>query len=117
MKLFATMPAIVFLLIATAVEVSGDAVVRKALYEHAGMARIGLVLIGGALLLAYGVTLNLAPVSFERVVGLYIATLFVMWQVINTIAFRTLPPVPVILGGAMIVAGGLVVTYWGESAH
>ena len=111
------MPAIVFLLIATAVEVSGDAIVRKALYEHAGMARAGLMLLGGALLLGYGVTLNLAPVSFERVVGLYVATLFVMWQVINTIAFRTLPSVPVIIGGTLIVAGGLVVTFWDDTAH
>ena len=116
MRLFATMPAIVFLLIATIVEVSGDALVRKALYEHVGLARIGLVLAGGGLLLAYGLTLNLAPVSFARVVGLYIATLFVVWQVINTIAFRTVPPLPVLAGGLLIVAGGLIVTFWGESA-
>jgi hypothetical protein len=34
-----------------------------------------------------------------RVVGLYIATLFVVWQVINFIAFRTLPTLPIVVGG------------------
>src|SRR5580765_7486021 len=77
-----------FLLIATTLEVTGDAFVRKAMYEHVGMARFGLFAAGTVLLLGYGFSLNLAPVPFARVVGLYIATLFVMWQAINTIAFR-----------------------------
>ena len=45
-------------------------------------------------------------------VGLYIATLFVVWQVITFFAFRTLPTVPVMLGGTLIVAGGLIVSFW-----
>jgi small multidrug resistance family-3 protein len=49
-------------------------------------------------------------------VGLYVATLFVMWQVINSIAFRTVPTAPIIVGGSLIVLGGLIVTYWGESS-
>jgi small multidrug resistance family-3 protein len=35
-----------------------------------------------------------------------------MWQLITFIAFRTLPTVPVMLGGAMIVTGGLIVSFW-----
>src|SRR5256885_1495400 len=31
----------------------------------------------------YGFFLNLAPIEFGQVVGLYIATLFVVWQVID----------------------------------
>jgi hypothetical protein len=54
----------------------------------------------------------LAPLEFGKVVGLYIATLFVVWQVITFITFRTLPTVPVMLGGVMIVTGGLVVSFW-----
>jgi small multidrug resistance family-3 protein len=71
---------LVFLLIATTLEVTGDSLVRKAIYEHAGLARIALVLTGAALLLGYGVSLNLAPLEFRQVVGLYIATLFIVWQ-------------------------------------
>jgi small multidrug resistance family-3 protein len=103
---------LVFLLIATTLEVSGDALVRKALYDHVGLARLGLMVIGAALLLGYGVSLNLAPLEFGQVVGLYIATLFVVWQVINAIAFRAFPTLPIALGGMLIIAGGLIVSFW-----
>jgi small multidrug resistance family-3 protein len=43
---------------------------------------------------------------------LYIATLFVVWQIINFVAFRSTPTLPIILGGALIVAGGIIVTFW-----
>jgi len=112
LKLFADMPVVAFLIIATALEVSGDAIIRKSLFEHAGLARLGLFLLGAALLAGYGTFLNLAPLEFGQVVGLYIATLFVMWQVINFAFFRSLPTIPVMLGGIMIVAGGLIVSFW-----
>jgi len=112
MKLLQGIHPLVFLLVATTLEVSGDAIVRKAMYEHAGAARVGLIVTGALLLLGYGFSVNLAPVPFARVVGLYVATLFVMWQVINTIAFRTRPTVPIIVGGSLIVLGGLIVTLW-----
>jgi len=99
-------------LIATTLEVSGDAVVRKAIYDHADVARIGLMLGGAALLFGYGFAINLAPVEFARVVGLYIATLFVVWQIITFIAFRALPNSPILIGGALIIAGGLSITFW-----
>lgn len=103
---------LVFLLIATTLEVSGDALIRKSIYDYAGPARIGLVLAGAALLLGYGTAVNLAPLEFRQVVGLYIATLFVVWQVINFIAFRTSPNLPILVGGALIIVGGLIVTFW-----
>ena len=65
---------------------------------------------GAVLLFGYGLAVNLAPLEFGRVVGLYIATLFMVWQVINLIASRTLPNLPVIVGGALIIAGGVIVT-------
>ena len=65
-------PPAVFLLVATILEVSGDAVVRFAIYHRAGIPRVGLFLAGATLLLGYGSFLNLAPIEFNRVVGLYI---------------------------------------------
>jgi hypothetical protein len=73
------------------------------------------MLIGAALLFGYGLSLNLAPLEFGHVVGLYIATLFVVWQIINAIAFRALPTVPIAVGGALILAGGLIVSFWKRS--
>jgi hypothetical protein len=67
---------------------------------------------GAALLFGYGMALNLAPLKFGQVVGLYIATLFTVWQVINFIAFRVLPSLPSVVGGFLIITGGLIVTFW-----
>lgn len=104
--------AFLFLLLATSLEATGDALLRRAIYDHVGIARIGLFALGTALLLGYGTSLNLAPLEFRQVVGLYIATLFVVWQVVNYMTFRSLPTVPIVVGGALIVAGGLIVTFW-----
>jgi small multidrug resistance family-3 protein len=103
---------IFFLIVATTLEVSGDALVRKTLYEYQGAARIGLGLLGMLLLFGYGFFLNLAPVEFGKVVGLYIATLFVVWQVITWFTFKTVPSLPVIVGGSLVVLGGLIITFW-----
>ena len=115
MKLISILPILGFLVIATGLEVSGDAIVRKALFGHAGLARIGLFLLGAALLAGYGTFLNLAPLAFGQVVGLYIATLFVMWQILTFVFFRSLPTVPIVLGGIMIVFGGLIVSFWKQA--
>ncbi|HXB00161.1 MAG TPA: hypothetical protein VNW05_06515 [Steroidobacteraceae bacterium] len=103
---------LILMLMATTLEVSGDAIVRMAIYSHVGLIRLALFLIGAALLLGYGTFLNLAPLQFGRVVGIYIATLFVIWQVVNFIAFRSLPTLPVLVGGAFVIAGGAIITFW-----
>jgi small multidrug resistance family-3 protein len=105
-------PAVVLLLAATILEVSGDAVVRMAMYNHIGIVRFGLFLGGAALLFGYGTFLNLAPLQFGQVVGLYLATLFVVWQVINFVAFRAVPTLPIVVGGALVIAGGAIITFW-----
>lgn len=106
------LPPIVFLIVATLLEVSGDAVVRHALHHVSGPVRLALFALGAGLLFGYGSLLNLAPLDFGRVVGLYIAVLFVVWQLINWIAFRSAPTLPIVCGGALIIAGGALVTYW-----
>ena len=106
--------AVALLLAATILEASGDAVVRMAIYNHVGVARLGLFLSGALLLFGYGTLLNLAPLQFGQVVGLYLATLFVVWQIINFVIFRSLPDLPIFLGGALIIAGGGIVTFWGR---
>lgn len=101
-----------FLVAATLAESSGDALVRMGLFERRGLARVGALSVGAALLFAYGVLLNLAPMPFERVVGIYIATLFIVWQAVSFVAFRSVPTVPVLLGGALVIGGGLIVAFW-----
>ncbi len=101
-----------FLVIATTLEATGDALVRKGLYQYQSLARLGLFAVGAMFLFGYGLFLNLAPLEFGRVAGLYIATLFVVWQIVNLIAFRSVPTMPILLGGALIIVGGLIVSFW-----
>jgi small multidrug resistance family-3 protein len=101
-----------FLVAATVMEASGDAIVRMGLNQASPGLRAMLFLAGAVLLFGYGLMLNLAPLEFGKVVGLYIATLFVVWQAINFIAFRSVPTLPILVGGGFIVAGGLLVTFW-----
>jgi hypothetical protein len=32
--------------------------------------------------------------------------------VINFIAFRTLPTMPILVGGGLVIAGGAIITFW-----
>jgi hypothetical protein len=116
LKALQNIPIPLLLLVATTLEVSGDAAVRLAIYQHAGLTRIGVLLAGAGLLLGYGCFLNAAPLEFGRIAGLYIATLFVVWQIINFLVFKTAPGVPVLLGGALVITGGLIITFWRTAA-
>jgi len=112
-----SMKPFLFVLVATILEATGDAVVRRSLYTAQGASRVGLYLIGAVALTLYGTCLNLAPVEFAEVVGLYIATLFVMFQITNYLFFRVTPNLPVAFGGFLIIAGGLIVAFWKPISH
>ena len=100
------------LILATSLEATGDAFVRLGLFDRTGVGRVATLVGGGLLLFGYGVVLNLTPLPFARVVGLYIATLFVLWQIVAFLTFRNVPNSPVLLGGALIISGGLIVSFW-----
>lgn len=106
------MKVFLFVLGATILEAAGDAILRIAIHHSSPTARAGLFLAGGLLLTMYGTSLNLAPVEFAAVTGLYVATLFIVFQITNYLFFRTLPTPAVLVGGALIVAGGTIVTVW-----
>jgi hypothetical protein len=82
------MKVFLFVLAATVLEATGDAVLRTALHNSSLPARVGLFAVGGVLLTLYGTSLNLAPVEFANVTGLYVATLFVVFQITNYVFFR-----------------------------
>ena len=103
---------ILLLILATSLEAGGDAVIRIGRKPHDLAARAGLMLAGGAILYGYGLTLNLAPLDWGRLIGAYVATFFVVAQLINLIVFKTAPTLPIVVGGLLIVAGGGVITLW-----
>lgn len=95
------------LVVAALLECGGDAGVRLGLNGQ----RWGLLL-GPLALVAYGFVVNLTRLDFSRLMGLYIAIFFVVSQVLAVVAFKERLQMPVLLGGALIVAGGAVLTLW-----
>lgn len=105
------------LIVATSLEVSGDAIVRIGLEQRVTADKGAYFLAGAVLLFGYGLTLNLAPIEFHKVVGVYIATLFIVWQIISYLVFKSVPTLPVIAGGSLIVLGGFIVAFWGSASE
>jgi hypothetical protein len=69
---------------------------------------LSLLFIAGAILLfGYGLSVNLAPVDFGRVVGLYVAILFIMWQVINFIVFQVTLSLRSLSGACLLSSAAL----------
>jgi small multidrug resistance family-3 protein len=99
------------LIVATTLETTGDALVRIGIYDRVGFNRLMPMILGAILLFGYGFILNLAHLPFERVVGLYIATLFVVWQIVSYITFKSIPNLTILCGGGLIIIGGLVVSF------
>jgi small multidrug resistance family-3 protein len=96
------------LILAAAMEVGGDACVRWGL--KSGRV-VGLVL-GSLVLVLYGFTVNVSKWDFGKLMGVYIAVFFVVSQIMAVALFHERIKAPAIVGGALIVLGGIVLTVW-----
>ncbi len=106
------MKILAFVVAATIFEAVGDAVMRIALQSpYALPGRIALFALASVLLSMYGLFLNLAPVEFATVTGIYLASLFLAFQVVNYIFFRHVPSFGILLGGTFIVAGAAIIYF------
>jgi len=103
------MPAIAWLIFvaAAALEVAGDAVIRK------GLRASGLALIAaGCLMLGcYGLVVNLVKWDFSRLLGVYVTFFAVVSVLCGRFAFGEHVPASTWAGLAIIVAGGLVMQF------
>lgn len=102
------MREILWLVLAAWLEVGGDALIRWGLR---GPQKIGLFL-GALVLFAYGLSVNLPKWDFGRLMGVYIAVFFVVSQIVAVVAFREKLQPPALVGGALIIAGGVVMSIW-----
>ena len=92
------------LILAAALEVGGDALVRIGLRGPAYWMAAGALV-----LFAYGILVNQSGVDFNRLMGIYIAVFFVVSQVISFLFFKQIPDDRILLGGGFIVTGGLLI--------
>jgi hypothetical protein len=103
---------ILLLVLATTLEATGDAIIRMGLAPQPLLQRIGVMLGGGIVVYCYGLVLNLGPLDWGRLIGAYVATFFVVGQIINLVLFRTPPTLPIMVGGWFILSGGAIITMW-----
>jgi multidrug transporter EmrE-like cation transporter len=101
-----------FIVAATIFEAIGDALMRIALHYHVMPSRLFLFASATVLLAMYGASLNLAPVEFAEATGIYIASLFVAFQVVNYVFFHQKPSPGILVGGIFIVAGAIIISVW-----
>ena len=100
---------LVILLLAALLEAGGDAIVRHGLHASSTCIRVAAFLAGAAVLFAYGYVVNRPPWDFGRLLGVYVVFFFLVAQAINWVVFGQPPTRGVWIGGALIVAGGVVV--------
>jgi hypothetical protein len=100
------------LLIAATLEVLGDSFLQTAVHHSSGVWR-WIWLIGGVVALsAYGLVVNLPTWNFGRLLGVYVVFFFVAAQVVAKIRFQQSTTPAVLAGGSLIVAGGLIISFW-----
>jgi drug/metabolite transporter (DMT)-like permease len=95
------------LVVAALLELGGDAGVRLGLRGRAWGFFVGTLA-----LIAYGFVVNVSRWDFSRLMGVYIAVFFIVSQLLAVAIFRERLHLPMLVGGAFIVAGGLLLTFW-----
>ncbi len=98
------MQTAIALLVAAFLEMAGDALTRIGLRE-----RPIFLAVGALTLFAYGVVVNQGRLDFGRLIGIYIAVLFVVSQAVAFAFFREIPDFKTVAGGALIIIGGAVI--------
>ena len=101
--------AIFVLFCAALLEAGGDAIVRVALHTSAGWLRILLFTASAGVLFSYGWLVNAPSWDFGKLLGLYVTFFFVIAQLVSWVGFKQAPSIPVLTGGLLIVAGGVVI--------
>jgi small multidrug resistance family-3 protein len=103
---------LLILALAATLEAGGDALVRSGLHAPALPTRIGFFAAGAAVLFTYGIVVNTPAWDFGKLLGVYVALFFIVAQLINLAAFGVKPDLPIYIGGTLIAAGGLLITFW-----
>ena len=96
---------------AALMETGGDALVRLGLHASNTLVRTGLFIVAGVVLFAYGYVVNSTAWDFGRLLGVYVVFFFVVAQFLSWIVFQQRPSTALLIGGAFIVVGGIIISY------
>jgi small multidrug resistance family-3 protein len=77
------------------------------------MSRTIAFLGGAASLAAYGLVVNAPRWDFGKLLGVYVVLFFLVAQVVAWVRFGQAPTLPVVFGGTLIVAGGVIISVCG----
>jgi len=102
--------AMIVLFCAAVLEAGGDALIRMALRGPTLARTLLFFVCGGLVLTFYGYVVNAPRWDFGRLLGVYVAFFFIVAQLIAWIGFGQKPTTMILLGGALIVAGGCIVS-------
>ena len=106
--------ALLILLLAAFLEAYGDSSFQTALYSSSGISRTMAFLCGAASLAAYGLVVNAPRWDFGKLLGVYVVLFFLVAQVVARVRFGQVPTLPIFVGGTLIVAGGLIISFCGR---
>ena len=104
--------AFAVLALAAFLEVFGDSFFQVGLYRTSSLGRVVPFITGAAVLAAYGLLVNVPRWDFGKLLGVYVVLFFLMAQLLAKLRFGQSPTPPIYAGGALIVAGGLVMVLW-----
>jgi drug/metabolite transporter superfamily protein YnfA len=96
---------------AAVLEAGGDAIVRSGLHSSTAVSRMVLFAAGALVLFSYGYVVNAPSWDFGRLLGIYVVFFFVVAQLISWIVFHHRPSAGVLIGGAFIIIGGVIISY------
>ncbi len=102
-----TVLAWLFFIAAAALEVGGDAVIRKGLWGN----ELTLVGVGAAMLAFYGVSVNMVRWDFSKLLGVYVAVFATVAVLFGRFVFKEQIPVSTWLGLCVIILGGLIIQF------
>jgi drug/metabolite transporter superfamily protein YnfA len=92
---------------AAALEVGGDAVIRKGLRGS----NWALIAAGGLLLAAYGVVVNTVKWDFSMLIGVYVGAFAFVSVLVGRFALAEQIPLTTWVGLGIIILGGLVIQF------
>jgi small multidrug resistance family-3 protein len=104
--------AFTVLALAAFLEAHGDSFFQVGLHRSAGVGRVLPFVFGTVILALYGMVVNVPRWEFGKLLGVYVVLFFLMAQLQARVRFGQSPTPPIYAGGALIVAGGLVIAFW-----